>query len=122
MIEFLSILNIIFHRFNSSIVELHKITPLSAEKHILDEFYGRTKRFTNAVNQMKKVQQSISEEKELKRTNRMKTHTKDDQQQSFIEKVQQRTIKIVLTRLKPEEIDKWTSKRPKSFAMVLRKR
>lgn len=100
------------------------MTPLSAEKHILDKFYGRNKRFTNAVNNMKKVQQNIVKEKEHKRTEQMSINktTQKDEQQQLIERVQRRTIKIVLNRLKPKEIEKWAPKPPQSHSMVLRKR
>lgn len=104
-----------------SIVDFNKITPLSAEKQILDKFYGRTKKFTNAVNQLKRVLRNLDEEKNKERTEREEAKKRNDEQRKLIEKVKQRTIKIVLTKLKPEEIEKWT-KSPKSFSMVLRKR
>lgn len=98
---------------------------MSAEKQILDKFYGRTKRFTNAVDQMKKVLQNLAKEKNKKRRERERKQAKkkdDEQQQQLIERVKRRTIKIILTKLKPAEIEKWTSKPTKSFSMVLRKR
>lgn len=109
----------------SSIVDFNKITPLSAEKHILDKFYGRTKKFTYAVNEMKTVLQNLDKEKNAERTERTKRTVAEERhkkQQKLIEKVKQRTIKIMLTKLKPEEIKKWSPKPPKSFSMVLRKR
>lgn len=111
----------------SSIVELNKLTPLSAEKHILDKFYGRTKRFTNAVNEMKTVLQNMSKEKEKEREEeknrkkRARANKKDDEQRRLIERVSQRVVKIVLTKLKPDEIESWASHPPK-FSMALRKR
>lgn len=101
---------------------MHEVTPLSVEKPILDKHYGRTKRFTNAVNQMKAVLKNIAKDQEQKRTERMRYANRDDEQRKLIESVQRRNIKIILTKLKPEEMEKWSPKPHNSFAMVLRKR
>lgn len=84
-----------------------------AEKAILDKHYGKKKKFTNAVNVMKKVVKNI--DKEVEKT------SKEDQQQ-LIAKFNQRTVKIVLKRLTQQEIDRYSRKTEKHTRKTLRSR
>lgn len=110
---------------HSSIVGFNKMTPITAEKQILDKFYGRTKKFTNAVNEMKKTMLNMEKEKEKKRMQRDQEREKKQPTKTHAEQqkvVRGESYKIVLKRLTPKEIAKWSPKPPKSFGMVLRKR
>lgn len=88
--------------FYRSIVELNKLTPLSAEKPILNKFYGKQKKFTNAVNEMKKIIRNVQKEAD------------EIENQRLIKLVNQKVLKIVLIKLTPEEIERKSNvKKPK---------
>lgn len=45
---------------DKSYVPFQKLTPITAEKAILNKYYGKQKRFTRAVDQMKNVLKNIN--------------------------------------------------------------
>lgn len=107
--------------FFSSIVRFDKLTPIAAEKPILNQHYGKKKKFTNAVNVMKKVLKNIDKEKAEEK---QKAKEKKEQEKS-VGTFNQRAVTIFLTRLKEEEIVRWSSKprvSDRKCAMKLRNR
>lgn len=105
-----------------SIVELSKLTPLIAEKPILTKYFGKQKRFTNAVNVMKKIIRNVEKES-----------NDEIEKQRLIKLVNQKVLKIVLKRLTPEEIERYSNVKksksklkskptPPQLSVVLRKR
>lgn len=89
--------------FYRSTVEFNKLTPLAAEEPILNQFYGKQKRFTNAVNIMKRIIRNVQKEAD------------EIENQRVIKFVNQKTLKIVLKKLTPEEIERCSNvKIPKS--------
>lgn len=77
---------------------------MKAEKPILDKFYGKTKRFTKAVDQMKTVLRNIDKEAE-----NMKVKKKEAELNKRISHIKQNPGNIILTRLKPIEIERLTN-------------
>lgn len=78
-----------------SIVSINHLTPLQTEDPILKRYYGKSKKFTVAVQQMKTVLTNISKEREVKK----RTH-------------KEKTCKVVLKRLTQKEIDFHTKRKP----------
>lgn len=70
------------------------MTPLIAEQPILKKFYGKQKRFTNAVNEMKIVIRNVQKEADANENERL------------IKLVNQKVLKVVLNKLTLEEIER----------------
>lgn len=83
------------------------MVPLCAEKPILTKFHGKTKRFTEAVDLMKKVLHNIDKEAK-KNDEKMKRKEKEAEYNKRVEKIKRNPGHVVLSKLKPIEIDKWT--------------
>lgn len=79
----------LIHRSN---VEQNKLTPLPAEDHILTKYYGKSKKFSNAVDEMKTVLSNIKEEAE--KVERSKT----------MEKIKQKTVRIQLKKIETKQM------------------
>lgn len=98
---------------------MNKIIPLSGEKAILERFYGKGKKFTNAVNEMKMILRNIDKEKEEENAekvkiapNRNKNLKRDEKDETYIQRIE--NIKknpgnIVLAKLRSDDIDKWST-------------
>lgn len=122
-----------------SIVDQKNLTPLSAEEAILKRYYGKTKRFTEAVNILKKILFNIAKEAKPKSIPTVdKGEEKSDKKRSIaaipaktcappsqkcskkfqqpqnkhlLNQSERPTLKIVLTRLKQCEIDQYTQQK-----------
>lgn len=130
--------------FFRSIVNLNKLSPLASEKSILDKHYGKTKRFTIAVNKMKTVLRNIDKEARLissqqtidvPPSNDDDAHSAKDQEAKptetlndvdWMKEINRKQIKIILTRLTQSEIDHYCRKKENKtiqpFTIQLRKR
>lgn len=115
--------------FYRSCVEVNKLIPLIAEQPILKKYYGKQKRFTNAVDEIKRVIRNIEHEADEIR-NKQKDADKSETQR-LIRLVNQKVLKIVLSKLTFEEIEQHSNvKKPKPkskltpppLSVVLRRR
>lgn len=91
--------------FYRSIVDLSKLTPLTAEGPILNKFYGKQKKFTNAVNVMKKIIQNVQKESD------------EIENQRLVKLVNRRVLKIVLVKLTPEEIEQQSNVKKSKYKL-----
>lgn len=103
------------------------MVPLVAEKPILVKFYGKTKRFSNAVDEMKSVIANMEQEANQKNAKEMEAEL-----EKRIQNIKQNPGNVVLTKLKGNEINRWCKSKcsrpknrclkPAKLTMKLRKR
>lgn len=94
-----------YNFFYRSVVPLNKLTPLIAEKPILQKYFGKQKRFTNAVNVMKRIVRNVQKEADKIETARL------------IKMVNRKVLKVVLTKLTLEEIEQYSNVKKQKYKL-----